>query len=317
MLERRASRSRVALLATVAFGVAVLAGCGFGDEGADVAANPPPVSGAETAEAETVPETATETTRPADPALALLGEMRERWRTEGPVSYRLWVYVGCDCPRTETGPFVVSVDESGVQVAYAADGPEGEPPASASELTVEGLFDRLEHAIEASPTAQAEVEYDEATGLPSRAFVFDESDPESQLNLDARLLADTADPELAAARERWEALDLTRYTIELRHSCFCPPEYVGPFLVTVDDGRVEKVEFGAGGPTGKPPKDAPVVSVERLFDRIEEAKAGGAAEVRVTYDPGTGLPTQVYIDQIAEAIDEEVSYDVRLVEPAS
>ena len=92
----------------------------------------------------------------------------------------------------------MSVAEDGVEVAYAADGPEGEPPASARELTVEGLFDRLERAIEASPTAQAEVEYDGATGLPFRAFVYDENDPESQLTFDASLLGDTSDPEVAS-----------------------------------------------------------------------------------------------------------------------
>jgi hypothetical protein len=122
--------------------------------------------------------------------------------------------------------------------------------------------------------------------------------------------------ELDEARARWEALGLERYTIELSRGCFCPVEFVGPFRVMVADGRIESVEYAPGGPKGKPPAEATrfIPSVEGLFAEIEEANVTGAAEVRVTYDLETGVPTDIYIDQIAEAVDEEISYEVRLLE---
>jgi hypothetical protein len=122
--------------------------------------------------------------------------------------------------------------------------------------------------------------------------------------------------ELDEARARWEALGLDHYTIELSRGCFCPVEFVGPFRVTVADGRVESVEYARSDMTGKPPAEAVrlMPSVESLFAEIAEANLTGAAEVRVTYDPETGVPTDIYIDQIAEAVDEEISYEVRLLE---
>ena len=51
-------------------------------------------------------------------------------------------------------------------------------------------------------------------------------------------------------------------------------------------------------------------TIEDLFDRIQEAIDSHAALLRVTYNRDLGYPENIYIDQIENAVDEEVTYTV-------
>src|SRR5690606_6063300 len=68
-------------------------------------------------------------------------------------------------------------------------------------------------------------------------------------------------------------------------------------------------------PTG-PDSDAPtdptteVLTVEGIFDEIQDALDEGADEVVVDYDPDTGRPLRVDIDWMAMAIDDEMGITV-------
>lgn len=120
--------------------------------------------------------------------------------------------------------------------------------------------------------------------------------------------------EYREALARWQAVGPKAYTIELTIGCFCPDEYRGPFLVKVEDDRIVDVRFAPGGPTGKVPDGAGSMTVDGLFRAIARSYADrNAGPVSATYDPETGMPTQVALDPIENAIDDEASYTLKLV----
>jgi hypothetical protein len=107
--------------------------------------------------------------------------------------------------------------------------------------------------------------------------------------------------ELDAARERWSEAGFSDYVMTLERSCFCPAEYRGPFNVTVQNGQITSVEYeGADMPSDR------ALSVNGLFDLIDDAFASGADKVEVTYHPRLGYPTNLFIDYETQAADEEV-----------
>lgn len=116
--------------------------------------------------------------------------------------------------------------------------------------------------------------------------------------------ADNAD--LAAARDKWRAATPQAYTMTLRRSCFCMvPDDTGPFAVTVAGGDLASVRLA-----GAEVDDDRGMTVEALFELIEEAYAEGAESVKAEYDPTLGYPTNVYIDYSTQLADEEIGYMV-------
>lgn len=116
------------------------------------------------------------------------------------------------------------------------------------------------------------------------------------------------DRALADARARWAAAGPRDYTVTLSVVCFCPPEWAGPFEVTVARGAVASVtRDGAPVPADRG------LTVEDVFDRIERALDGGTAEV--TYDAATGMPLRARLDPVPNAVDDEQTYTLAHLRP--
>src|SRR5688500_6161239 len=64
--------------------------------------------------------------------------------------------------------------------------------------------------------------------------------------------------DLEAARERWDAADIDDYAFTIRRSCFCPPEYSGPYRATVRDGRIAGLTL-AGRPVSAEQYQVPTI----------------------------------------------------------
>jgi hypothetical protein len=128
--------------------------------------------------------------------------------------------------------------------------------------------------------------------------------------------ADDTDGEaaLAANRQRWAAQGAADYQFTYTRGCFCPPQYRGPFDVTVRGGAVTDVVYrGEGEPADRALSE--FQTVEDLFDLIAEAYDRKAARVDVTYDAATGQPSDVYIDYDEQMADEEIGFTVEPVRP--
>jgi hypothetical protein len=116
--------------------------------------------------------------------------------------------------------------------------------------------------------------------------------------------------EVAANRALWQTAGPATYVYEVERSCFCPVEALGPVRVQVEDGAVTRRTYTASGDTVRTPFADIFPAVDGLFDILERAIDQDAADVRVTWDPDTGLPLDFSIDYIANAIDEEVGYRI-------
>jgi len=136
-----------------------------------------------------------------------------------------------------------------------------------------------------------------------------------------------ADHRLADARARWAAAGIRDYRLDLRWFCFCA--HRTSVQITVRGGRPAGVTpapspvpstgpFGStpGNPSGSPSATGAVpagtpTSVEELFDVVAAARAR-ADRVEVTYDAGTGVPMQTYVDVRANVTDDEETLTVTL-----
>ena len=105
----------------------------------------------------------------------------------------------------------------------------------------------------------------------------------------------------AEQRSFWRSQGFASYTFSVSRPCFCPPEWSGPFEVTVVDGATTVVTY-QGAP-------APAANVEHIPKTIEAVFdlliANAATTVDVTYDPIFGFPASMSVDPIVNAIDDE------------
>ena len=115
----------------------------------------------------------------------------------------------------------------------------------------------------------------------------------------------TVGDELALARALWADANMEDYEMTITRSCFCPPEWRGPYTVTVEEGEVASVIYEATPVgVGEPP------TVEGLFELLETAYAEGAVRVDVSYHEDWGYPMSLYIDKEEMMADEEIGYEV-------
>ncbi len=111
---------------------------------------------------------------------------------------------------------------------------------------------------------------------------------------------------LGAARRLWNAQALATYEVDFQRSCFCLERL--PVRLSVQRGRIVRVvRKDNGAPL---PREAwePYLSVEQLFDYLDERARGGAYEVRVRFDARYGYPLDVWVDTDRQVADEELGF---------
>jgi hypothetical protein len=122
--------------------------------------------------------------------------------------------------------------------------------------------------------------------------------------------------DLALHRRRWVLRGPASYTYEFRRSCFCVPQALGPVRITVRDRVVQAVVSVDGDPV--PPGDVEDyfrVTIDSLFDWLAAAVAGGAHELRITFDRTLGYPTGAWIDYDVRTADDEIGFSATLLDP--
>ena len=111
--------------------------------------------------------------------------------------------------------------------------------------------------------------------------------------------------DLERNRASWEALGLTSYAVHERVSCFCAfgPDEV---IVTVDGGEIAAVAYAETGQSLDTAAFHFYYTIDGLFDMLERA-VREAERVRAAYDPTSFFPTEIVIDWIGPAVDDEIS----------
>ncbi len=116
--------------------------------------------------------------------------------------------------------------------------------------------------------------------------------------------------ELERNQSRWEATRPASYVFAIERLCFCGVESRGPVRVRVQGTAVvERIYVDTGGSV--PPALAELFpTVDGLFALVRSAIEDGAYEVRVMYHAVLGVPIDIWIDYIENAIDDELGVTV-------
>jgi hypothetical protein len=129
----------------------------------------------------------------------------------------------------------------------------------------------------------------------------------------AAIAAESEQERLDAARALWAAAQQGDYRYGYQKYCDCHREDPPLTVVTVRDGRIERVyHLHSDSPREVPAREGSLDlywTIDDLFDKIAGAIEAGA-ELRVDYDQSAGYPASLYIDYDAALIGDEV--DLRL-----
>jgi hypothetical protein len=266
--------------------------------------------------------TTTITEIPGSGQQGLLEEAQLLWNAYRPDSYEITYSLACEC---DGGPWLLRVEGDQTVVSTRVyPGPGREAPYA----SVDAIFSEIAATI-GQGRFPVDVEYDQEFGYP-RSYIFNEPELPVDGGFILTATAFEANPSpgdparrqaLADARARWEDSGLADYDYTFTRGCFCPEEFVGPYQVSLRTGEVAGATFGGTDlfdidilEIGR--YEEIIKSVDGVFAEIERALRE-ADSFNAEYHPVLGYPTNVYIDWIANAADEEVGYTIaNLREPA-
>lgn len=102
------------------------------------------------------------------------------------------------------------------------------------------------------------------------------------------------------------------YIMRFERSCFCIPDYLGPFMVVVNStGDVVSAVYLEGSQSPGTFVDLDdVITVQDALDEIQRAYDEDADDIDVTYDAVGGFPSIVRIDWDKRIADEETSFSI-------
>jgi hypothetical protein len=129
-----------------------------------------------------------------------------------------------------------------------------------------------------------------------------------------------------AAEALWLRTRPLSYALLESRSCECLPEWAGPVRLRVtrrqgahvpsESEMIVEGTYVMGGEALDAEQLSRFVTVSGLFERIRDAVTSGAV-VEADFDPDRGYPREVFIDPVADAVDDEVVYHLEVVDPGS
>lgn len=115
--------------------------------------------------------------------------------------------------------------------------------------------------------------------------------------------------EFRMAKAKWQKLQFDDYTIQENLQCFCGG--LLEWTTKVSNSEKDTIYFDESklyeGQTYKSVFDN-AKTVEEAFDFIENFDTKKVAVFEVEYDEQFGFPKSIYIDNIKNAIDDEIAY---------
>ena len=108
--------------------------------------------------------------------------------------------------------------------------------------------------------------------------------------------------DLEDARRTWRRQAIQNYSFTVHQDCFCPEDVRGPFRVRVASGVIVSVTDPVTGAPRGASAFVPL-TVEALFDRVQQAIDDGMDELDVRYDSTLGYPVVIEINLSQQAVD--------------
>jgi len=114
--------------------------------------------------------------------------------------------------------------------------------------------------------------------------------------------------EIEQNNEKWQDANISHYRYHLSITCFCVFSQDMPLLIEVQDGQVVSMEYQSGKEIDASNRELfeKYATIDRIFAELEADLNGAADKVTVTYDPTYGFPTELTIDFVEEATDDEL-----------
>ncbi len=117
--------------------------------------------------------------------------------------------------------------------------------------------------------------------------------------------------DLAKNRDLWDSQGIDHYRFKVSIGCFCAFRDLMPLTIEVQGGKIVSMTDvnGKSVPADYDETFAKAGTAEGLFAIVESGLAT-ADRVDVTYEADRGFPTSIYVDQLKDAADDEISYTV-------
>jgi len=124
--------------------------------------------------------------------------------------------------------------------------------------------------------------------------------------------------ELSRNQSKWQDANISHYRFELTVGCFCPFRSQMPMTVEVQNGEiVSMVDVNGQAVSTDDPMSEFIVkyaTIDRLFSELESDSVQQADKLTVSYDPAYGFPSEISIDFIELAMDDELYLSVSAFE---
>jgi len=125
--------------------------------------------------------------------------------------------------------------------------------------------------------------------------------------------------ELSRNQSKWEGAEINHYRFQLSVGCFCLFRSQMPVTVEVKDGEVISIVDvnGEDFPMDDPMSDLVLkhATIDRLFSELGSETVQKADHLTMSFDPTYGFPTEVAIDYIELAADDELYLSASAFEP--
>jgi len=116
--------------------------------------------------------------------------------------------------------------------------------------------------------------------------------------------------ELSRNQSKWQDANISHYRFELTVGCFCPFRSQMPMIVEVQNGEiVSMIDVNGQAVSTDDPMSEFIVkyaTIDRLFSELESDSVQKADKLTVSYDPTYGYPSEISIDFIELAADDEL-----------
>lgn len=125
--------------------------------------------------------------------------------------------------------------------------------------------------------------------------------------------------ELSQNRQKWQDANITHYRFQLTVGCFCPFGDQNPFTVEVQNGEIiSMVNTNGENISDADPMNEFIIkyaTIDRLFSELDSDSVRDADKLTVTFDSVYGFPTEINIDFIERAMDDELYLSASAFEP--
>ena len=115
--------------------------------------------------------------------------------------------------------------------------------------------------------------------------------------------------EIRRHRALWQSKGVQDYQFVFSMGCFCPPEYTSPVRITIRNGHIVDAVYTELNEPIPAQRRAQLLTLDELFD-VAEGYAYSADSVMLLFDTSNGFISSLSVDQIKNAIDDELGYSV-------